>query len=73
MSRKLANYETDCGECMTYIAVDDPIWFGQDRQKLCRKCADKQDRVCPRCEGSKLPSSDVCANCNSKRGFVSNV
>lgn len=71
MAQRRANYETDCTACMTYIAQDDPVWFDAMGRPLCRKCADKQDRICPRCEGTKLPTSDVCANCNKKRGFTS--
>jgi len=70
MSQKLANHETDCTACMIYIAQDDPIWFDAQGRPLCRACANKQDRICPRCEGTKMPHSDVCAACNKKRGFT---
>jgi hypothetical protein len=66
MPRKLANYETDCGECYTYIAQDDPIWFGEDGQKLCRDCATKQQRICPQCDGSKKPPFEMCWDCKEK-------
>ncbi len=70
MSQKLAAYDTDCTECMTFIAQDDPVWFDGNGKPLDRKCADKQDRICPRCEGSKLPSNEVCVKCSKKRGFT---
>ena len=45
---------TDCQECMSYIAQDDPIWFGTDGEKLSRQCAAKQDRICPECNGQAI-------------------
>lgn len=66
MTRKLANYEADCDECMTYIAQDDPIWFGADGEKLCRGCASKQGRICPTCDGGKRPGFEVCYECKQQ-------
>jgi predicted amidophosphoribosyltransferase len=61
-----ANYETDCDECMTYIAQDDPIYFGSDGEKLCPACAKKLGRICPQCNGQKKPEFDLCWECGRK-------
>jgi hypothetical protein len=66
MAQKLANYETDCQECMTYIAQDDPIWFGADGEKLCRNCATTAGRICPQCDGTKRPAFATCFDCKQR-------
>lgn len=62
MSIRRSFRRQECDDCGDYIQEGDPVYFlGPER--VCERCAEEAEIVCPSCGGSKKPEFDTCYEC----------